>query len=126
MEPKGKTKLLIDTMRAQPDKPLWTPAECAEITGIDKGLSAQLSGPLRRGWLYKHNLVGRRVAYGLHAPAETPAEEEPPREFNAALWADGDLVLMGVELNEDGHSVTLGPERVRLLCRLLHGQGPEA
>jgi hypothetical protein len=35
-------------------------------------------------------------------------------------------VLVGVEINPDGHSITLAPDKVRLLCRLLHGQGPEA
>lgn len=77
-------------------------------------------------------LQGRVAYYRLpgqepgEAEAEEPQADDKLPEFNAGLWADGDLVLVGVELNADGHSVTLGPDRVRLLCRLLHGQGPEA
>lgn len=53
----------------------------------------------------------------------TPKEAEP--EFNAALWADGDLVIYGAQENDDG-SFTLNAAQTAKLCRLLHGQGPEA
>lgn len=67
------------------------------------------------------------------APSASPAPDPEPKAleeteevaFNAALWADGDLVIYGAQENDDG-SVTLSTEKVRKLCRLLHGQGPEA
>lgn len=59
-------------------------------------------------------------------PVETEPEElEEEVPFNAALWADGDLHLFGLlELEGGGHAIAA--KDVRLLCRLLHGQGPEA
>ena len=125
MQPRGKTKQLIEAMQAQPEKVLWLPADCAAILG--KSVSSSLAPAVRRGWLYKHELNGRgrRVAYSLQ-PQEVAGEEPAPAEFNAALWADGELVLHGVELNPDGRTLTLKADQVRLLCRLLHGQGPEA
>lgn len=57
----------------------------------------------------------------------SPAAAVPVDEsFNASLWADGDLVLYGVEMNEDGSTVTLSRSRVAMLRRLLLGQGAQA
>ena len=72
---------------------------------------------------------GRAVFYslaeGVVVETAAQAEDEEQRPFNAALWADGELILWNVEMNEDGRSVTLNAEQTRTLCRLLHGQGPE-
>lgn len=61
------------------------------------------------------------------APRVAAPEPEPEGEeavaFNAALWADGDLIIYGAQLNED-NSFTLTAEQTATLCRLLHGQGP--
>lgn len=126
MTPRGKVKELIDAMQAQPEKVQWLVPECAEIVG--PSVSSTLAPAVRHEWLFKHKVGGVRVAYSLQ-PQDGPQEEaEEPEElppFNAALWADGDLVLVGLQINQDGHSATLGPEQVRQLCRLLHGQGPE-
>lgn len=54
-----------------------------------------------------------------------PDEALEPVEFNAALWADGDLVIYGAQENEDG-SITLMADQTAKLLRLLHGQGPAA
>lgn len=98
--------------------------DLADAIGVSAPtLYSGIKSALLRGEIVKRN-EGRAVFYRL--PGQEPEAEASDRpDFNAALWADGDLVLVGVELNADGHSVTLGPERVRMLCRLLHGQGPE-
>lgn len=46
--------------------------------------------------------------------------ESEPMDFNAALWADGDLMLYGLEELEDG-GYKLGAEHVPALKRLLAG-----
>lgn len=123
MNPRGKVKQLIEAMEAQPDKLLWSPTECAQAMGSkNNAMSASLGAALRHEWLFKHTGEGRAIFYSLRPPAE---EEEAPEAFAAALWDDGEVVLRGVRHNEDG-SVTLAADQVRRLCRLLHGQGPEA
>lgn len=122
MSPRGKIKELIEAMQAQPEKVLWSPPECGEIVGAS--VSSSLAPALRHGWLFKH-MDGRRVHYSLQPPEEEPEEVEELPPFNAALWADGELVIIGAQQNTDG-SITLVPDQVRQLCRLLHGQGPEA
>lgn len=89
------------------------------IAAVRPGLREGVLADRREG-----RSVWYRLADGVTVEPSTQEEDGVP-EFNAALWADGDLVLLGVSLNEDGHSVTLGPDKVRTLCRLLHGQGPE-
>lgn len=61
------------------------------------------------------------------APEPDPVAEgsEEVVEFNAALWADGQLTMVGVTHTEDG-GIVLDADQTRKLCRLLHGQGPEA
>lgn len=90
-------------------------------------LLAAVKPGMRSGEILRREDAGcvfYRLADGVEVePQEVPADDADG--FNAALWADGDLVLVGVELNADGRSVTLGPKQVRTLCRLLHGQGPE-
>lgn len=98
-------------------------ALCKAVDLKASTLIAALKPGLRSGEIVERR-EGRSAFYRLADGAQAePAAEKPP-EFNAALWADGDLVLVGVALNADGHSITLSPDRVRLLCRLLHGQGP--
>lgn len=98
--------------------------ELADAIGVAPGtLQAALKCAVRDGFVVKR-MEGRAVFFSLPDGEPQPADGDAP-DFNAALWADGDLVLVGVTLNDDGHSVTLGPDKVRTLCRLLHGQGPE-
>jgi hypothetical protein len=49
-----------------------------------------------------------------------PEDAEPgePEEFNAALWLDGDLILRGVQVNEDD-SVTITAAQLAKLKRLI-------
>lgn len=69
-----------------------------------------------------------RLADGVEAPAAVEGEEgdeqQADPEFNASLWADGDLDLFGV-IELAGGGVRVPAAGVRALCRLLHGQGPE-
>lgn len=90
-------------------------------SGINRDMDESTLPQILAAEIESGEVVQRKAGRGvfLSAPATPP-------EFNAALWADGDLVLFGVELNPDGTSLTLKPNQVQLLCRLLHGQGPEA
>jgi hypothetical protein len=104
MKPGGKVKLLIDTMKQQPEKLLWTPADCAQVMGTeDSAMSCRLASALRQGWLHKHDLDGRRVAYSL-LPQEVGAGEadENAEPFSCKLHDDGDLDLHGLEELENG------------------------
>jgi hypothetical protein len=49
---------------------------------------------------------------------EETEEDDAPVEFNAALWADGDLVIYGAQANEDG-SITLNREQLATVKRLI-------
>lgn len=116
MEPRGKVKELIDKMDAQPEKGLWCSAEVADAMGVPcQGLAARLGAALRNGWIYKHELEGRKVAYSRQAPE---AEQE---KFAAGLWTDGEMVLRGLQPNEDG-SILLTADQVAQVRALLTGQ----
>lgn len=82
--------------------------------GVDEGLLVR-----------RQELHGTWYSLGDGTPLSVAEDEvDEPQKFNASLWADGDLDLYGVtEL--DGGGVRISPDGVRLLCRLLHGQGPE-
>lgn len=98
--------------------------DLANALGIAFGtLQAAMKVPTRNGEVIVRR-EGRAVFYDLPEGDPVPLEDEA-KPFNAALWADGELVLWNVGLNEDGRSVTLDSDQTRLLCRLLHGQGPE-
>lgn len=115
MQPRGKVKLLIDAMQADPSHVVWTPAEAASVMGITKqAVSSHLQPAFRRGWLFK-SVENRQLRFSLQGP------EEEPAQFTAALWADGDLVLNGVQISEDG-GVLLTREQVVQVKRLLLGQ----
>jgi hypothetical protein len=45
-------------------------------------------------------------------------ESDEPEKFNAALWLDGDLILRGVQVNEDD-SVTITADQLAKLKRLI-------
>jgi DNA-binding transcriptional ArsR family regulator len=101
--------------------------DIAEKLGITPSiLASAMRVPERDGEIFRRK-EGRHALYRLteELPAANDESSGEKPKFNAALWADGDLVLVGVEMNTDGNSVTLGPDQVRVLCRLLHGQGPE-
>jgi hypothetical protein len=67
------------------------------------------------------------LAQGYHdrAEAERKAEAKAMGDFNCALWGDGDLLLYGLQINEDDISYTLNPTQVRRLANLLiNGASP--
>lgn len=118
MQPRGKSKLLIDAMHAQPDKELWTTEECAQAMGTEsKAIAAFLSGPVNQGWVYKHKLDGVRVAYSLQPPEEDP--DETP--FSCTLHGDGEVDLHGMqELESGGWRMTI--EQAAQVRKLLTGE----
>lgn len=90
-------------------------------------LHAAVKPGLRSGELLDRRdgrAVFYRLAPGVVVEPAADADDGAPK-FNAALWADGELILWNVEMNEDGRSLTLSADETRTLCRLLHGQGPE-
>lgn len=96
--------------------------DLANALGLkDSTLMGAVAPGLREGILVKRK-DGGAVFYALAEGVEVDVAPE----FNAALWADGDLVLVGVKLNDDGASLTLNPEQTDKLRRLLMGQGPES
>lgn len=81
-EPKGRTKDLIDAMRAVAvERPIWTKVQCAEVMEI---VSSQVPAYLLRA--VDHGVVHQRITHGKQEyslvpfpPAATPAPQ-PPRE----------------------------------------------
>lgn len=118
MQPRGKSKLLIDAMHTQPDKELWTTEECAQAMGTEsKAIAAFLSGPVNQGWLFKHKLEGGRVAYGL----QPPEEDSDDTPFMCTLHGDGDLDLYGLAELETG-GFRLSSVQAAQVRRLLTGE----
>lgn len=100
-------------------------ADLARAVDISDGtLMAAVVPGMRDGVLVKRK-DGNATFYSLADGVEVePAAEPESRPFYATLDTDGELDLYGlIELQDGGHRVT--PDGVRLLCRLLHGQGPE-
>jgi hypothetical protein len=60
----------------------------------------------------------RTTVWFLPDAGEESEEDDAPVEFNAALWADGDLVIYGAQANEDG-SITLNREQLATVKRLI-------
>lgn len=112
--PKGNMKRLIDAMQAQPEKRWWTADEVRIAGGIKhRNVSSHVKGAVANEMLFVRH-EGRKVFYSLQP-------EEVKREaFSAALWDDGDLVLRGVQINDDG-SVTVTAEETARVKRLLMG-----
>jgi DNA-binding transcriptional regulator PaaX len=110
--------------------------DLANGIGISVGtLYSGLASAIARGDIVKRN-EGRSVFYRLPgqdalerrpAPAAPGVEGDDERpKFNASLWADGELILWNMEMNEDGRSLTLDARQTRMLARLLRGHGVEA
>lgn len=67
---------------------------------------AQIMNAARNGG----DIVAEREGKGLVWSLPEPEDDSEPA-FNAALWADGDLVVYGAQQNEDG-SITLNREQL--------------
>lgn len=101
----------------------------AEAIGVSPAtLYSGVATAIARGEIVKRS-EGRAVFYGLGngTPAANDTRQRPEPvadtgpQFNAALWADGELILWNVDLNEDGRSLTLNADETRTLRRLLVG-----
>jgi hypothetical protein len=117
-EPRGTVKKLMDAMqRAGDPQRVWTCDEAAKAMGVPKkGIAARLRCAVNAGLLQVHHRSPRRIeGYSLEAAAE---EAEA---FSAQLWNDGDLVLAGVEIGDDGR-VLIKCDQVAQVKRLLTGQ----
>lgn len=94
----------------------------ADALGVAvENLNPTLRRALANGELLRRH-EGRAVFYRL--PDQEPGGPDAPEgtpKFNAALWADGELVLWNVDLNDDGRSLTLNQEQVQQLRGLLVG-----
>jgi predicted transcriptional regulator len=96
----------------------------ADALGVTAGtLTSAIKPAVLEGTVAKRT-EGRSVFYSTGNGIPTSPrllEEHEERSFNASLWADGDLVLYGVTINDDGESVTIGRQNVTLIRRLLTG-----
>lgn len=132
-EPRGKVGDLIAAMRAKPKQIEWPRDEVAAIMDIPVSNVAAYIGAARDHGLIFSAKRGRQMAYSLammdeegegeqqeQGPEPESDDDAPP--FNAALWADGELTICGMQVNEDG-GVTLSADQTRTLYRLLRGQG---
>lgn len=91
-----------------------TSDELAAAIGYEGcSFSQCMAAAVRRGLVVPER-SGRKTTWSLPAPEA----EEPPTPFNAALWADGDLVIYGAQNNDD-NSVTLTAEQVAAVKRLI-------
>lgn len=113
-------------------------AVICEDLGIDTNSFSVCMKPAREAGLVRTRKEGRLLIWSLGdgTPDLPPRDEEevdpalPPRRqkaeqaepveqpFNAALWADGELVLYGVQENEDG-SFTLTAQQVATIKRMI-------
>lgn len=102
--------------------------DLAAAMGVNCGtMLAALACPIRDGEVIKRT-EGRAVFYSLgeerieRVPVRQAAREEAAApKFNASLWADGELILWNVKINEDGRSLTLDADQAGMLRRLLQG-----
>jgi hypothetical protein len=116
--PRGKVKQIIDHMRTQADDLEWTTEELAEAGSIDKrAVATQLKTAVKNEAVFRDRR-GRFTVYSL-TPFEQAAQPDAEAvEFNAALWADGDLILYGLtELEDGGHLISA--ENLAKLRRLV-------
>jgi predicted DNA-binding transcriptional regulator YafY len=97
----------------------------AEAVGVSAPtLFSAIKTPVIRGEIVKRT-EGRDAYYSLPdqggGSPEEPGEEVPAATFNASLWADGELILWNVQMNEDGRSLTLSANQAQMLRNLLRG-----
>jgi hypothetical protein len=127
----------IEFLKTHPAGSELAAAVICEALGTDTNGFATCMTPAKRAGLVQARKEGRLLMWSLGdgTPEDLPEDYQPDEplkraeqssppvaEFNAALWADGDLVLYGAQLNED-NSVTLNAKQTRTLCQLLAGQG---
>jgi hypothetical protein len=79
-EPRGKLKILVDAMRAEPER-VWTSPEVAKLMDVQQGaLTAHLDSAIRNGAIFRR-MAANRCQYSarpFEAPA-APAVVEPPK-----------------------------------------------
>jgi hypothetical protein len=113
--PRGHVKVILDAMALKNADLEWTGAELAELAGIHaKALPSTVKTAIRNGVLFSEKR-GIKTFYSLTA---YPQEEIELTPFNASLWADGDLVLYGVQETDDG-GVLVTAEQLTKLKRLI-------
>ncbi|MES2634042.1 MAG: hypothetical protein V4669_13795 [Pseudomonadota bacterium] len=97
--PRGNPAKLIAYLAAHPELDPITSADAGAMLGIESNLVHNfMKSAVANGVLFTIK-EGRTRSFTLTPPPEEQIEEVP---FNAALWLDGDLVLSGVQVNEDG------------------------
>lgn len=115
-EPRGAVKAIIEAMRAQAPDLEWSTEEIANAAGIDKGaVSSTLRVAVREQALFSERR-GRCAVYSLTSFEQE--EQQEPVPFNAAYWADGDVVLYGLPEMEDG-GVLLSAENLAKLRKMV-------
>lgn len=114
---RGKAATLLEVLASTPER-VVSAAEAAEIMGVSQNnVSQAVKGSLLHGHIFRQR-QGRSMSYCL-----TPFDQDEsaePIEFNAALWADGDLILFGLEECEGG-GWKVAAEKVPMLKALLGG-----
>lgn len=85
-EPRGKVKVLVDAMRADPER-VWTSPEAAKVMEVHQGaLSAHLDTAVRNACIYRRLEAGR-CQYALK-----PFDAPPPLSVPAATWTPPRMV----------------------------------
>lgn len=114
----------IEHLQQLGDGAALSTAELAAVLGLKDLAVGPCLKTARDHGLLVTDRRGRNLFWSVPsevAPEENlerePGPEEPP-EFNAALWADGDLVIYGAQENEGG-SFTLSREQVAMVKRLI-------
>ncbi len=120
-KPRGKVAQIIEHMATEPDRE-WTRDEVGAVIGLtdSKGIASYLASAKRGGLLHTRK-DGARLVYRINPyepEPETPAE---PVEFKVAIWSDGDLVMYGAPIGEDG-TVILNADQKAVLRRMLVGE----
>lgn len=82
-EPKGKTLVLFDAMRAAPGQPIWTQDDCALVMGLPRSMvPPYLKTALEKGAMYRRLNDRNQPEFSLKPfPVVAPAEDPRVPKF---------------------------------------------
>lgn len=113
--PRGKAAIIISAMAKEPERE-FTRAEVAALGGLeDDSVSAYMAAARRNGAVFSRK-EGRATYWRI-----TPFGAGEQVEFKVANWSDGDMVIYGAAVCEDG-SVLLNANQKAVLRRMLVGE----
>lgn len=87
---------VIEHLQAQPEGTVITTAEITELFGTSTGVTTNMHKAVEAGLVLAQK-VGRNTGYSL-----PPAPPEPGGPLVITAWTDGDVVVTGAQVSDDG------------------------